>query len=867
MGNYGRFNQSREASYVIDTLNLPVPWEFIYQNGRILLKVDQFGPVYAQADPPSDIMLFKRDPMQKYSSWLVWIKSPAFSKGPFCNFFRPNLLGGSPDVVPENLRITYSPEAAVYSFDYEGLSVRTELFCAFERAAAVMRLDVRNEREEPIPLSLIPSMLPYANPAVLAPWDKPEWYLKSGFGTGEQFAFWSQLLNMNSVKEDRRAIALLMDKEGVSSVELSYEHFAGQGTFSNPEAVFRSQLGKFASAGGTWGEYKNGNCIYGYAPVFAAQYDSILQPGETKTLTQVLSMADYAEGGLQVDPSAMRTGLRYFEAAACEEEKRRLRERFDRFFNLRRIETPDRELDRYVNEWLPLQMYWVASLDRGWPSGMRGSRDSANDFTAMVPLDGQWSGRILETLMSCQRSDGWFPRQYSALGRKGKHDLRGHVDAGAWVIELLYEYLCHTRDFEVLSKRLPWMDSDREDTVLCHCLKALGFYLREDHTGEHGLCKIGEGDWLDSVNRAGIAGRGESVMVTNQVIIALTYMLDIINLIKAGNTGVGTGNAGHGAGSAGAGAESIEALTGNVDAYGIDALEADTLIGLYSRKRQELKDNLKKHACNKEGYFNSVFNDDGKWLFSDEDPDGRKRIYGPANWYSVSSGAAVPEQVDSVLKTLEFLKCEMGYRLYWPPMGDIPLDKVGRSGSGDLPAGLWENGNAYNQGSHGFLGRALAVAGKGDLLYESLRYLLPYDQTKHPTEKTLTPPYAVVNCWQQVPGFVHRGGLSFLTGSIAMGLRMVYDWMLGIKPALDGLAIDPCIPSRFGSMKARFTYLGKAFKMEIENEAGRQTTPVTVLINGITVNRRKTDSFSGRSMYFIADTLLVDGENHIKVIL
>jgi hypothetical protein len=68
-------------------------------------------------------------------------------------------------------------------------------------------------------------------------------------------------------------------------------------------------------------------------------------------------------------------------------------------------------------------------------------------------------------------------------------------------------------------------------------------------------------------------------------------------------------------------------------------------------------------------------------------------------------------------------------------------------------------------------------------------------------------------------------------------------------------------------MKARFTYLGKAFRMEIENEAGRQTTPVTVLINGITVNRCKTDPFSGRSMYFITDTLLVDGENHIKVIL
>lgn len=54
----------------MNTPNLPVPWEYIYQNGKILLKVDRFGPVYAQADPRSDIMLFKRDSMQKFSSYL-----------------------------------------------------------------------------------------------------------------------------------------------------------------------------------------------------------------------------------------------------------------------------------------------------------------------------------------------------------------------------------------------------------------------------------------------------------------------------------------------------------------------------------------------------------------------------------------------------------------------------------------------------------------------------------------------------------------------------------------------------------------------------------------------------------------------------
>ena len=556
--NKVHFNQNRKASFVMNTMNLPVPWEYIYQNGKILLKVDQFGPVYAQASPPSDIMLFKRDSMQKHSSWLTWIKSPVFSNGPFCNFFRPNFITTDPTTEPKNVNICYSPESAVYSFEHEGLLVETELLCGFDEANIIMKLNIKNNRNEAIPVTLLPCMLPYVNPAVLAPWDRPEWYLKSGYGSEKQFAFWTQLLNMNSEKEKRRMVSFLTDKEGLSSVELSYEHFVGQGTFSNPEALFKKSLSFLPSQGGAFGEYKKENIIYGYPPVYAMQYDYVLEPGETKALTQVLSMIDKGEDYISEDISKVQSSLKYFNINEYEKEKMKICNRFDEFLNIRKVETPDKALNQYVNEWLPLQMYWVAALDRGWPSGMRGSRDSANDFTAMIPLDSNHSREIIEILMSCQRSDGWYPRQYSAQGRKGKHDLRGHVDAGAWVIELLYEYLCYTKDFDLLKKELPWLDKEKENSVFVHAAKTMDFYIKDKNIGEHGLCKIGEGDWLDSVNRAGILGRGESVMMTNQVIIALTYMIDILN-----------------------GLENEEILL-----YSIDKIK---LSAIYNKKRQEFK--------------------------------------------------------------------------------------------------------------------------------------------------------------------------------------------------------------------------------------------------------------------------------------
>lgn len=468
-------------------------------------------------------------------------------------------------------------------------------------------------------------------------------------------------------------------------------------------------------------------------------------------------------------------------------------------------------------------MYWVASLDRGWPSGMRGSRDSANDFTSMVPLDPAWTREMILNLMEVQEKSGWFPRQYSAAGRLGKHDLRGHVDAGCWVLELIYEYLCYTKDMALLEEEIPWLDSEEKSPLLVHMIRTVDYYIQR--RGEHGLCLIGEGDWLDSVNRAGLEGRGESVMVSNQLIIAITY---------------------------------LEELSQN------SPLLCEKM-PLYTSVKKEIKECINKHAYNADGYYNSVFTDGGYWIFSNEDPDGKKRVYGPANWYSIASGVASKSQEASVFNQLPFLKKEMGYALYHPPMGQDPIDYVGRSGSGDMPAGLWENGNVYNQGSHGFLGRALAVAGEGNLLHQVLRYMLPFDQDKHPSKKAMTPPYAVVNCWQQVPGYNHRGGLSFLTGSTAMALRMVYDWIYGIQPRLDGLLIDPCLSEETIQAQLTVTYLDTPITVTYINPKGHKTGVKKARINGQDKSERRPGLFSGRSGVFFADSLFTGQPVTIEV--
>lgn len=833
---YGRFSTNENAVFTIDTLNLPTSWDYIYQNRKILLKVDQFGVALAQAFPPSDIIMCMRDRFQKYSVWHTWFMSEDFKDGAFTNFYRPVQNAKDPSKEPDKIEIKFKPSHAEYLIENEGIRVETTIFVPSDKPAVCQNVKITNLKNKKIKLKALPVIRPACMRIDMAPWDKPEWYLRTGLfkeeGTGVGFH-----IHMTSPTCDiasRRGAVLWSSSENVVGAEVSFEKFVGQGSFDNPESVHKESLSLSKEDAQNWMNYSDKNNLFAYPPACALMYEYELLPGESKEINQTFSWLPLDELGNMPGIEATKELVNYLDKTVCNQEIEKLDEKFDQLMSIRKIETPDETLNHYVNGWLPLQLDWVCSLDRGHPSGMRGGRDCANDFTAMLPLNNEWTKQIILTQLSCQRMDGWCPRHFSAKGHAGKErDYRQPFDAGAWVIEMAYEYLCHTKDFAILEEQIPWLNEDASntDTVLEHLLRALDFYIKDENLGEHGIIKLGEGEWLDTVNKAGLKGRGEGVMLTNQVIMCTIWIKEIMNQL-----------------------------------YAKKKLEEHKYLQLvleYDKKVRSITDNLNKYAYNEEGYYNGFFNDDGHWLFSPKDPDGVKRVYGPASWWSLISGAAYPDKIDSCLKQLDFLKCDAGYRLNWPPFVYGTIDNVGRMASGDSPAGRAEHGNAYNQGSHGFLGRSLATVGKGDLLYQSIIYLLPYDQGVHPVEQAMNPPYAVLNVWEEIPGFKNRGKNTFLTGSIAYGLRMVYDWMLGIQPTLDGIAIDPCLPTHFKTTKAEFIYQGKSMKLEILNKSGKCCGVQSLMLNGKLIKRSEQDPFSKRMKFVIDDNLLLEEENVI----
>ena len=453
---------------------------------------------------------------------------------------------------------------------------------------------------------------------------------------------------------------------------------------------------------------------------------------------------------------------------------------------MRTVKTGDPDFDSFVNGFLPLEMYWVSSLDRGWPTGMRGVRDAANDFEGMLCYDKQMCKGVIENIFSKQRGDGWYPRQVP-FGTGTKFDLREFVDSACFFTEYVYDYLAYTGDYSILENKYGYYDCETQESGLTHLKKGMDYLLSDDALGVHGLVKMRGGDWLDCLSGAGKKGRGESVMVSCQLVMCLKYLVEILNKVGQVNE-----------------------------------------VEKYEKAGYRLKNAINKAAFNGR-FYNAVYTDNDTWLFSEKDEDGEERVYVPTNAYAVISGVASGKE-NEIFNEIAKLKTSDGYKLFSKPLGGKFIDGIGKMGTGDFQPYFAENGSVYNHGSQCFLIRALAKSGRYEEISDVLGYALPLYADKHSPEKTCSAPYAITNCYHLVPSFYGRSGFSFLTGSVAMIERAVYSWVFGLNFALNNIVITPCVPKEYANAEITtpfnghnltIKYVGYGAQIEIAEISGK----------------------------------------------
>ncbi|MEX0777648.1 MAG: hypothetical protein WD042_18230 [Phycisphaeraceae bacterium] len=820
LNGLGHF-ESSPATFTINRYHLPRPWEYQHYNGQSLLRLRHDGGAFFQIAPPGGPLLLNHTDNSTTPAMMVWIiPQGSGPKGAFSNFWSPRIAAAPPGAEPQRFTCTYSPAETRYELAHDRWLVQTRVWLAPDSVTLVSTLTLTNTSRKRRSVTLMPVIRPHLAAAALAPWDIPAIYQTTAFmRLGQTAAFWAEMRDPGGNPAKRLRAAIVTDL-APTHFEVSPDAFVGQGRWDSPQAVWQGQLQRNARRGiPTYGKITQANAAVGRPPLAAMARQVELAPGASFQFTTVLAKLPETVDG-KLPPKSQITRLtRYFDDPRQQRDLRALKQRYDRLFNHRRIDTPDDALNHYVNEHLALQLEQMQ--DRGW-CNMRGVRDTAQDATAIVPVDPALARDRLLEILSLERSDGWFLRQYSLAGRHAQHDARPYVDSGLWVWALLWEYLVWTRDFALLKQNTSWLDAAGRDSVMTHAQRLLAYYLDRRNLGEHGLCKIREGDWNDSVNAAGLEGRGESVMVPCQLVLALEQAAELLEMLG----------------------------------------QDRPLAKRYRRAAQTFRRNLLKHARNRVGYFNGVFTDGGQWVFSPRDPDGAGRVNSTPNSFAIIAGIVKGKQRDRVVAALESLKGPYGWRLFHPPIGQPPIHHLGRIGQGDLAAGLGENGTPYNHGSHGFLGAAAWHAGRGELLYHVMRYMLPYDQQAHPVLRTRSAPYLVVNHYMEAPGLEGVGGAPFNTGSVPVAVRNCFDGFLGFRPGLRHLVIDPVIRPAWKHLRGHVTFMNARYDIEIQNPHGRECGVRQLLLDGQEAGQQWMDARLDRRVIGLPLDELRPGEHH-----
>lgn len=738
--NFGQLGD-KLGSYHFNKLPTLGKLEYLFKSDSLLLKVDQFGIQSLQYKAPVDVFPFKRETREVNSPAKVYFE---LNGKVYHNF----------DVISaDSFDVEYCPEKAIYTLNFGVLSVKTTLLVLFSKPCLMMNIEFINKSKKDIKLKLMPVTFPFMTDLNQAPWDKVEWYTKTEYDPLKMDEILTTRFSVNAKKEERRYLKTIFS-EPLERIELSLENlFSSTKNFTFIPDKMNAKIG---------------NVVVCMEQVISGFKNVTLNSLNSYNFNTIYCINEN---------NLFDEDKYYFNKENIKKEEEKLHKNFDKILSIRSVKTPDEEFNNFVNGFIPLEISWVASLDRGWGTGMRGVRDASNDFMGYISYDKKACKETIENIFSKQEDTGWYPRQVAFDG-SDKMDLRRYSDSGCFFMELVYEYICFANDYSILDKKYRYYNSEIEETGYVHLLKGVEYLMNPEQLGEHGLVKLRGGDWLDCLGGVGKLGRAETVMVSAQMILAINQFKKLMSVYMP---------------------------------------ELD--LSKYDEYVSRMKQAISKHSFNKDGFYNAVFGDDGNWYLSEKDIDGFKRVYAPTNSYCLLTDVA-PENNEKVLQNLESLKTNYGYKLFSEPFGIKPINGLGKMGTGDFQPYMAENAAVYNHGSQCFYLRALAHLGKYEMFGDVLKFALPLYRYE---AETCSAKYAMTNCYQLLPSFEGRSMFSFLTGSIAMIERAIYNWMFGINFEPTALVIEPCIPEKYKDSTVKFKYLTSTIEIEYEGYGNRIT--------------------------------------------
>ncbi|HTX64983.1 MAG TPA: glycosyl hydrolase family 65 protein [Opitutaceae bacterium] len=558
----------------------------------------------------------------------------------------------------------------------------------------------------------------------------------------------------------------------LAGFETVRERFLGSvyHTYANPDVVARGACSNFLAEGEN--------------PCGTLQADLTVAPGETRELIVLL--------GLGTPESHGRAAVAEFGSAdRCARELARLQEHWHGLLDAIKVKTPDPDFNHMVNVWNAYNALVTYAWSRhaslvynGERDGL-GFRDTVQDFLGVMPLLKGGVRERLELMLTGQVASGGAIPVIKPFDHRPGHD-RPPADAEyrsddcLWFFNAVPDYVAETGDLDFYRRVLPYADRG-EATVLGHLRRALEFNL--ERTGKNGLpCGLAA-DWNDCVQ---MGYYGESVMVAFQV----RYGLDVYARIA--------------------------------DRLGLPdeaAWARGRLAGLEASVRQAAWDGE---------WFLWAIGADGHRYGSKQEEEGQ--IYINTQVWAVISGAASPEQARAAMNALrERLATPFGIMLSAPPFTRTPRTVMGGV---IYNHGIKENAGIFCH-TQSWAVMAEALLGNGDQAYEYYRAFMPAAYNDR-AEVRESEPY--VHCQTTYAPCNRNAGksrVSWLSGTVSWSYHAAVQWILGVRPEVDGLRIDPCLPRTWPGFSMRRNFRGVNVRIEVKNPHG-----VSRGVQRLTVDRK-----------------------------
>ncbi len=678
----------------------------------------------------------------------------------------------------------------------DGVEADLLFFVPLDTHAEVSKLTLTNKSDKPKSLKLFSFI---------------EWCLwnaatdmenfQRNFSTGEVEVEGSTIYHKTEYKERRNHYAFFNVNVPVQGFDTDRETFMGlYNGFDEPDAVME-------------GTPRN-SVAHGWSPIASHYIEVDLKPGESRDFIFTLGYVENpddkkweSKGIINKEP-AREIMARFDTPAKVDKAFAELRKYWDDLLAKYTLRSGDDKLDRMVNIWNQYQCMITFCFSRSasfFESGIgrgMGFRDSNQDLVGFVHQIPERARERIIDIASTQFPDGGCYHQYQPLTKRGNNDIGGGFnDDPMWLIFGTAAYIKETGDFSILDEMVPFDNQPGSEVPLMEHLK-----VSVDHVinnlGPHGLPLIGRADWNDCLNLNCFSNDpNESFQTTENK-------------------------------SEGSKAESLM-IAGQFVATGKDYVDLCRTLG-----KNEEADRVEKHIKQMEDAVKK-YGWDGEWYLRAYDYYGRKvgsnenkegKIFIESQGWCTMAGIGledglVEKSLDSVKK---YLDCEHGLVLnnpafteYIPDYGEIST----------YPAGYKENAGIFAHNNPWVI-IGETVLGRGDRAWEYYQKICPaYVEEKSELHKVEPYVYCQMTAGKDAarPGEAKN---SWLTGTAAWNWYAITQFILGIRPAYNGLEIDPCIPADWDGYDVSRKFRGATYEISVRNPRHVSKGVESILVNG-----------------------------------